>query len=53
MRAKENEPLSNLKAKNVKVTDKGVSITPVTLVTPGVETMRMASPTTSVEESPS
>ena len=50
MRAKKNEPLSNLGAKNVKVMDKGASITPTTLVTLGIETARMASPATSVEE---
>ena len=52
MRVKKNEPLSNLGAKNVKVTDKGAFVTPATLVTPGVETTRTASPTTSVEEIP-
>ena len=50
MRAKKNEPLSNLGAKNVKVTDKGASVTPATRVTPGIETARMASPITLVEE---
>ena len=38
MKAKKNEPLSNLRAKNVKVTDKGASITPATPTTPGIET---------------
>jgi len=52
MRAKKNESLSNLGAKNVKVMDKGASVTPATLVTPSVETVRTASPTTSVEEIP-
>ena len=52
MRAKKNMPLSNLGAKNVKVTDKGASVTFATPVTPGVETTRMASPTTSIEEIP-
>ena len=52
MRAKKNEPLFNLGTKNVKVTDKGASVTPATLVTPGIETARTASPTTSVEEIP-
>ena len=52
MRAKKNEPLSNLGAKNVKVTDKGASVTPTTPVTPSVKTTRTASPTTSIEEIP-
>ena len=52
MRAKKNEPLSNLGAKNVKVTDKDASITPATPVTPGIETARTASPITLVEEIP-
>ena len=52
MRAKKNEPLSNLGAKNVKVTDKGASVTFATLATPGIETARTASPTTSIEEIP-
>ena len=52
MRAKKNERLSNLEAKNVKVKDKGASITLATLVTPGIETARTASPTTSIEEIP-
>ena len=52
MMAKKNEPLSNLGAKNVKVTDKGAFVTLATLATPGIETARMASPTTLVEEIP-
>ena len=52
MRAKKNEPLSNLGAKNVKVTDKGAFVTPATPVTPGIEMARMASPITLVEEIP-
>ena len=52
MRAKKSKPLSNLGAKNVKVTDKGTSVTPATPVTPGIKMVRMASPTTSVEEIP-
>ena len=52
MRAKKNEPLSNLGAKNVKVTDKGASVKPATPVTPGVKMTRTASPTTSIEEIP-
>ncbi|KAL0015932.1 hypothetical protein SO802_003001 [Lithocarpus litseifolius] len=50
MRAKKNEPLSSLRAKTVRVMDKGASITPATPVTPGVKTARTASPATSVEE---
>ena len=50
MRAKKNEPLSNLRAKNVKVTNKGASVTPATPATPGIETAWTASPTTLVEE---
>ena len=52
MRAKKNEPLSNLGAKNVKVMDKGASITPATSVTPSIKTARTASPITLVEEIP-
>ena len=52
MRAKKNELLSNLRAKNVKVTDKGASVTPATPATLAIETARTASPTTSVEEIP-
>ena len=52
MRAKKNEPLSNLGAKNVKVMDKGASVTPATSVTPGIETARTASSITLVEEIP-
>ena len=50
MRAKKNEPLSNLGAKNVKVMDKGASVTLATPVTPGTETARTASSATLVEE---
>ena len=52
MRAKKNKPLSNLRAKNVKVTDKGASVTLATPITPSIEITRIASPTTSVEEIP-
>ena len=52
MRAKKNEPLSNLGAKNVKVIDKDASVTPATLATPGIKTAMTASLTTSVEEIP-
>ena len=50
MRAKKNEPFSNLGAKTVKVTDKSASVTPATPATPSVETTRTASPTTLIEE---
>ena len=52
MRFKKNEPLFNLGAKNVKVMDKSAFVTPATPTTPDIETVRMASPTTSVEEIP-
>ena len=52
IRAKKNEPLSNLGAKNVKVTNKCSSVTPATPATLGIETAMTASPTTSVEEIP-
>ena len=55
MRSKKDEPLSNIGKKEVRVTGKGPSITPVTSATPiisGVETVRTASPATSVEEIP-
>ena len=47
MRAKKNEPLSNLGARAVRVMEKGVSVPPATLVT---EAKRTASPATSIEE---
>ena len=47
MRAKKNEPLSNLGKRTMRVVEKGVS---VTLATPGTETTRIASSATSVEE---
>ena len=50
MRAKKNEPLSNLRAKTVQVMDKGAFVTLATPVTPGTETTRTASPATLVEE---
>ncbi|KAK9984949.1 hypothetical protein SO802_034474 [Lithocarpus litseifolius] len=52
IRTKKNEPLSNLGTKAVKVMDKGTSVTPATPVTLGIETARMASSATSVEEIP-
>ena len=53
MRDKKDKPLSNIGKKGVRVTGKGLSVIPVTSATPivsGVETSRIASPTTSVEE---
>ena len=55
MRAKKDEPLSNIGKKAVHITGRGSPAVPVTLVTPvvsGVETMRTASPSTSIEELP-
>ena len=55
MRSKKDEPLSSLEKKMVRVTRKGPSATPVTFATPiisAVETVRTASPATSVEEIP-
>ena len=45
-----NEPLANLRAKNVKVIDKSAFVTPATPATLGVEMARIASPATSVEK---
>ena len=50
MRAKKNEPLSNLGAINVRVMDKGASVTLTTPATPGTKTMRTTSRATLVEE---
>ena len=47
MRAKKNEPLSNLGRRVVRIVEKRVSVTPSTPVT---EPMMTASPATSVEE---
>ena len=47
MRAKKNEPLSNLGKRTVRMVEKGVSVTPAT---PDTETRRTASPATSVKE---
>ena len=55
MRSKKNEPLSSIGKKGVRVTRKGPSVTPVTsttLIVSAVETVRTASPATSVEEIP-
>ena len=47
MRAKKNDPLSNLRKRVVHVVEKGTPVTPVTSV---LETTRTVSPATSVEE---
>jgi len=55
MSSKKDKPLSSIGKKGVRVTGKGPSVTPVDSATPivsGVETMRTASPATSVEEIP-
>ena len=50
MKAKKNEPFSNLGAKTMPVMDKGASVTPATPATPSTERTRTASPATSIEE---
>ena len=55
MRSKKDKSLSSIGKNGVHVTGKGPSVTPVTSATPivsGVETVRTASPTTSVEGIP-
>ena len=55
MRSKKDKSLSSIRKKGVHVTGKGPSVTPVTSATPivsGVETVRTASPATSVEGIP-
>ena len=55
MRSKKDEPLSSIGKKGVCVMGKGLSVTPVTSITPIIftaETVRTASPATSVEEIP-
>ena len=47
MKAKKNEPFSNLRRRVVRVVEKGVSVTPTTLV---IKTSRTATLATSVEE---
>ncbi|KAK9991671.1 hypothetical protein SO802_026656 [Lithocarpus litseifolius] len=49
MRAKKIEPLSNLGAKTVRVTEKGAPVAAMTPLTLGTESARTASPDTSVE----
>ena len=50
MKAKKNEPLSNIGARTMQVMDKGASVTPTTPATSGTETTRTASLATSIEE---
>ena len=55
MRAKKDEPLSNIGKKAVRITGRGSPAVPATLITPvvsGAETTRTASPSTSIEELP-
>ena len=55
MRAKKDEPLSNIGKKTMRITRRGspaVPATSITLVASGAETTRMASPSTSIEELP-
>ena len=55
MRSKKDEPLSSIGKKGMRIMGKGLSVTPVasaTSIISGVETVRMVSPTTSVEEIP-
>ena len=55
MRSKKNEPLSSIGKKGVRVTGKGLSVTPVTSATSivsTIETMKTASLATLVEEIP-
>ena len=56
MRPKKDEPLSNIRKKTVRVNRKGPSVAPLVSFNPIVsvtETMKTASPATSVEEIPS
>ena len=53
MRAKKDEPLSNIGKKMVHITGRGSPAVPTTSITPvafGAETTRTASPSTSIEE---
>ena len=55
IRSKKDEPLSNIGKKRVRITGKGPSVLPSVDATPivsGVESLRVASPITSVEEIP-
>ncbi|KAK9991956.1 hypothetical protein SO802_026941 [Lithocarpus litseifolius] len=50
IRVKKNEPLSNLRAKTVRVTEKGSPVVATTPLTPGTESVRMASADISIKE---
>ena len=53
MRAKKDEPLSNIGKKTVRITGRGSPAVPIDSITPvasGAETTRTASPSTSIEE---
>ena len=55
MRAKKDEPLSNIGKKTVRITGRGSPAIPIDSITPvasGVKTTRTASPSTSIEELP-
>ena len=55
MRAKKDEPLSNIGKKMVRITGRGspaIPATSITLVASSAETTRTASPSTSIEELP-
>ena len=55
MRSKKDEPLANIGKKGVPITGKGLSVLPSVDATPivsRVESLRVASPATSVEEIP-
>ena len=55
MRSKKDEPLANIGKKGVRITGKGPSVLPFVDATPivsGVESLRVASPATSLEEIP-
>ena len=55
MRSKKDKPLSNIRKRTMRVTGKGPLVTPIASVTPiisSIETARIASPATSVEEIP-
>ena len=55
MRSKKDKPLSNIRKRTVRVTGKGPPVTPTAFITPivsGIETARIASPTTLIEEIP-
>ena len=55
MRAKKDEPLSNIGKKTMRITGRGSPAVPATSITPvasGAKTTRTASPSTSIEELP-